>query len=86
MLGADGDPGEQRVLPDDMLAEFQEIFSLIDTDGSGAISSMEICELVESVGMQVADSDLQALMSTLDADVRGCPVVRLNPCLPRRVG
>mmetsp|Transcript_20 Transcript_20/g.32 ORF Transcript_20/g.32 Transcript_20/m.32 type:complete len:171 (-) Transcript_20:23-535(-) len=66
-----GNDCEQHVLPDDMVVEFQEIFSLIDTDGSGAISSTEICELVESVGMQVAEDDLLALMNKLDSDKSG---------------
>ena len=30
--------------------EFREIFNLVDTDGSGAISSEELGVLVESVG------------------------------------
>ena len=41
----------QRVsLCADDIHEFREIFNLVDTDGSGAISSEELGVLVESVG------------------------------------
>jgi len=53
------------------IAEFREIFNLIDTDHSGCISSQEMGKLVESVGMKMSKKELQDLVNDVDKDHSG---------------
>ena len=40
-------------LSDEELAEFREIFNLVDADGSGEISREELGELISTLGLKV---------------------------------
>ena len=53
------------------IAEFREIFNLVDTDGSGAISTEELAQLVESVGMKLSQQELAEMVNELDEDQSG---------------
>ena len=50
------------------LQEFREIFNLVDSDGSGAISVDELSQLIQAVGMKLSDQELQEMVQELDAD------------------
>jgi len=41
-------------LSDEELAEFREIFNLVDADGSGEISREELGELISTLGLKVS--------------------------------
>ena len=70
--GSEETKGIQRAaLTEDDIREFREIFSLVDTDGSGAISTEELGVLVESVGMKLTPNELQDMVNELDADQSG---------------
>merc|ERR1719456_119519 len=62
---------DQIKLSDSDIQEFKEIFNLIDTDHSGNISSDELGQLVESVGMKLSPEELQTMIQELDKDNSG---------------
>eukprot|EP00397_Hematodinium_sp_SG-2012_P058982 GEMP01075132.1.p1 GENE.GEMP01075132.1~~GEMP01075132.1.p1 ORF type:complete len:183 (-),score=55.08 GEMP01075132.1:475-1023(-) len=62
---------EDILLSDRDLAEFREIFNLVDTDGSGVIDAAELGQLVESVGMRMSKDELQKMVEDLDKDGSG---------------
>ena len=43
-------------LSEEELAEFREIFNLVDADGSGEISREELGELISTLGLKVTRS------------------------------
>lgn len=44
------------------LAEFHQLFSMFDTDGSGAIGSEELKEAIMSIGLQANDTEIDNLI------------------------
>lgn len=44
------------------LDEFHQLFSMFDTDGSGAIGSQELKEAIMSIGLQVNDAEIDRLI------------------------
>jgi len=46
----------------------KEIFSLFDTDGSGAISTQEIATVMRSLGQQPTPLELARIVQQVDAD------------------
>lgn len=63
---------KQRMhLSEDDIREFREIFNLVDSDGSGAISCKELEQLVESVGMKLTPQELQEMINDMDKDQSG---------------
>lgn len=52
-------------------AEFKEIFSLVDKDGGGSISSNELDELLQIVGIEATPDELEAMVKQIDVDDSG---------------
>lgn len=53
------------------VAEFREIFCLVDSDGSGCISTDEMKQLIESVGMKLDEFEFSQMMNEVDTDGSG---------------
>eukprot|EP00391_Amoebophrya_sp_Ameob2_P012903 CAMPEP_0178998482 /NCGR_PEP_ID=MMETSP0795-20121207/9534_1 /TAXON_ID=88552 /ORGANISM="Amoebophrya sp., Strain Ameob2" /LENGTH=171 /DNA_ID=CAMNT_0020691159 /DNA_START=118 /DNA_END=633 /DNA_ORIENTATION=+ len=68
---AEAGAGGGQQLSDEDIREFKEIFNLVDSDGSGAISTDELGQLVESVGMKLTHAELQEMINELDSDQSG---------------
>ncbi|CAD7955985.1 unnamed protein product [Amoebophrya sp. A25] len=47
------------------LKEFKELFNLIDSDGSGAISKEELGNLVRILGIKVSSTELQLILNEI---------------------
>jgi len=53
------------------LAEFREIFSLIDRDGGGSITREEISQLMNIVGIETSPEEINLLIREADKDGDG---------------
>ena len=53
------------------LNEFREIFSLIDRDGGGTIAKEELGELLEIIGVEATEDELNSMMNQVDSDKSG---------------
>ena len=51
-----------------MLAEVQEVFSLFDKDGDGAIVIKELGPVLRSLGYNPAETEIDKMMEEYDAD------------------
>jgi calmodulin len=58
-------------LSEEDLAEFREIFDLVDTDGSGEISPEELGQLCTKLGLQFTQSQLDDMVAEIDQDRNG---------------
>ena len=56
----------------------KDIFSLFDTDGSGAISTQEIATVMRSLGQQPTPLELARIVQQVDAD--GTPLEEALLC------
>jgi len=61
----------KQLLSQEDIAEFQEIFNLIDTDRGGSLSSAELHQLVENVGMKLSDKEFDDMLKEVDSDNSG---------------
>ena len=61
----------QRQLSEVELKEFKEIFDLVDTDGSGEITIVELAKLMETLGMKPTEEQLEQMMKEVDSDGSG---------------
>jgi calmodulin len=62
--GADG-------LSEEELAEFKEIFNLVDRDKGGTISKQELKQLMNTLGLRPTMEELDAMLDEIDADGSG---------------
>ena len=46
-------------LTEEELAEFREIFDLVDTDKGGSISKSELAELMETLGIRASQEEIE---------------------------
>lgn len=58
-------------LPDHILSEYKEVFSMFDIDGDGTIDSTELDNVLKDLGTPASASELQELLSAVDADGDG---------------
>eukprot|EP00695_Tsukubamonas_globosa_P003449 TRINITY_DN641_c0_g1_i1.p1 TRINITY_DN641_c0_g1~~TRINITY_DN641_c0_g1_i1.p1 ORF type:complete len:140 (+),score=53.67 TRINITY_DN641_c0_g1_i1:54-422(+) len=58
-------------LTEEELAEFKEIFDLVDTDRGGSISKDELAKLMTTLGLKPTEEELDAMMAEVDADGSG---------------
>jgi hypothetical protein len=58
-------------LTDTELAEFREVFNLVDKDGSGAIDAGEVKELMTMLGMNPTMGEVEDLVREIDIDGNG---------------
>ncbi len=61
---------EQISEPSD-IEEMREIFSLVDKDGGGTISTDELGELLEIIGIEATKEDLDKMVKQMDSDNNG---------------
>eukprot|EP00762_Andalucia_godoyi_P002767 ANDGO_04418.mRNA.1 Calmodulin len=61
----------QSTLTPEELAEFKEIFDLVDKDGGGSISKDELKELMETLGLRPTEDELDAMMAEVDENGSG---------------
>jgi len=50
------------------LSEFREIFNLVDKDGSGSITKLELSELMETLGINASSEEIDMMISEIDQD------------------
>ena len=53
------------------LAEFREIFNLVDKDGGGTISKEELGELMETLGIDATPEEIDLMIAEIDEDNSG---------------
>ena len=53
------------------LAEFREIFNLVDKDGGGTISKTELGELMDTLGIDATPEEIDLMISEIDNDNDG---------------
>eukprot|EP01035_Chromulina_nebulosa_P018704 gene18704-24463_t len=53
------------------IAEFREIFNLVDKDGGGTINKTELAELMDTLGIDASTEDIDQMISEIDADGNG---------------
>ena len=53
------------------LAEYREIFNLVDRDGSGSISMEEFKQLMDALGIRTSSEELESIITEIDADCSG---------------
>mmetsp|Transcript_42448 Transcript_42448/g.51462 ORF Transcript_42448/g.51462 Transcript_42448/m.51462 type:complete len:166 (+) Transcript_42448:617-1114(+) len=58
-------------LTESQVAEFKECFSLFDKDGSGTVDTSELGIVLKSIGQQLTDEELLAMVREVDADGSG---------------
>ena len=61
----------QHHLTEEELAEFKEIFDLVDEDHGGSISKEELRKLMETLHLKPTDEELDAMMKEVDSDGSG---------------
>jgi len=58
-------------LSDEELAEFREIFNLVDLDKGGTISKSELKQLMNTLGLKPSQEELNAMVDEIDEDGNG---------------
>ena len=65
-------PGSKnKGLSEEQINEFKEVFKLFDTDGSGAISHIELGNVLRQLGQNPTDQELKNLVEEVDIDGSG---------------
>eukprot|EP00946_MAST-07B_sp_MAST-7B-sp1_P002463 g2463.t1 len=60
-----------RGLTSTELAEFREIFDLVDKDKGGSIGSEELADLMSTLGIDASREEIRAMVSEIDEDGNG---------------
>lgn len=58
-------------LSQEEIAEFREIFNLVDKDGGGTITKMELADLMETLGIEATSEEIDFMISEIDQDGDG---------------
>mmetsp|Transcript_28516 Transcript_28516/g.50944 ORF Transcript_28516/g.50944 Transcript_28516/m.50944 type:complete len:159 (-) Transcript_28516:157-633(-) len=58
-------------LSESEIAEFQEVFDLVDKDRGGTIQANEVMELMQMLGMKPTKADVEKMISEIDEDGNG---------------
>ena len=58
-------------LTDSELAEFREIFNLVDRDGGGTITKEELGELMDTLGIDATPEEIDLMINEIDQDSNG---------------
>jgi Ca2+-binding EF-hand superfamily protein len=48
------------------IAEFREIFNLVDRDGEGSISKAELADLMETLGIKATQEEIDEMIAEID--------------------
>lgn len=54
-----------RLTPEE-IAEFREIFNLVDRDGGGTITKVELAELMDTLGIDVDPEEIEHMINEID--------------------
>ncbi|KAL6637025.1 hypothetical protein ACP70R_024597 [Stipagrostis hirtigluma subsp. patula] len=60
-----------NLLTEEQIAQFKEAFSLFDKNGDGCITSGELGTVMNSLGQNLTESELQDMINEVDADGNG---------------
>jgi len=63
--------GNAEDLGEDELAEFREMFNLVDRDGGGSISNQELGELMDTLGINATQDEIDLMIQEIDQDSNG---------------
>jgi len=58
-------------LSEEEINEFREIFNLVDKDGGGSISKVELAELLDTLGIDATPDEVDQMVAEIDADGSG---------------
>ncbi|GAQ80989.1 calmodulin [Klebsormidium nitens] len=58
-------------LSEEEVAEFREVFNLVDKDGGGTLSAVEILELMKMLGLNFTEEEIQGMIAEIDVDGDG---------------
>ncbi|XP_063164015.1 uncharacterized protein LOC134500639 [Candoia aspera] len=58
-------------LSEERIAEFKDAFTLFDEDGDGLITIKELGTVMQPLGKNPAESELQSMISQLNANIKG---------------
>lgn len=58
-------------LTEEQIAELKEAFSLFDQDGDGTITTVELGTIMQSLGQNPTEAELQDMINEVDADGNG---------------
>ncbi|XP_075246684.1 calmodulin-like [Convolutriloba macropyga] len=64
-------PVKAKNLTPDQVAELREAFNLFDTDGSGSISTLELGEVLATLGEPATEEELATIIAEVDKDGNG---------------
>jgi calmodulin len=53
------------------IAEFREIFNLVDRDGGGNITKVELAELMDTLGIDADPEEIEHMIAEIDQDGNG---------------
>jgi len=59
-------------LTEEEIAEFREIFNLVDKDGGGSITKLELAELMETLGIDATSEEIDQMISEIDQGIIYC--------------
>jgi calmodulin len=60
-----------ETLSPEEIAEFREIFNLVDRDGGGSITKLELGELMDTLGIDASPEEIDAMIAEIDQDGDG---------------
>jgi calmodulin len=58
-------------IPAEELAEYREIFNMVDRDGGGSISNEELGELMDTLGICATQEEIDLMIQEIDEDSNG---------------
>eukprot|EP00592_Proboscia_alata_P001249 CAMPEP_0194372388 /NCGR_PEP_ID=MMETSP0174-20130528/20740_1 /TAXON_ID=216777 /ORGANISM="Proboscia alata, Strain PI-D3" /LENGTH=175 /DNA_ID=CAMNT_0039150889 /DNA_START=90 /DNA_END=614 /DNA_ORIENTATION=+ len=64
-------PSHEQKQASSELAEFQEIFSLVDRDQGGTISKVELADLMDVLGIETSPEEIDAMIKETDRSGNG---------------
>jgi len=53
------------------ISEFREIFNLVDKDGGGTITKIELADLMDTLGIDATPDEIDMMISEIDQDGNG---------------
>ncbi|EGZ10266.1 hypothetical protein PHYSODRAFT_521567 [Phytophthora sojae] len=60
-----------HALSSEELAEFREIFNLVDRDRGGSITKVELGELMDTLGIDTSPEEIDLMINEIDQDSNG---------------
>jgi Ca2+-binding EF-hand superfamily protein len=60
---------EMDKLTAEEIAEFREIFNLVDKDGQGSINKAELAELMETLGIKADPEEIDQMIAEIDQGI-----------------